>query len=143
MTPEPRTRPKPSETDGFTADWKKFRATNAWRLQRRVWRDRDGEEHSTDELVLPRYSVTLDSGMSYKQAEIKPVDGPFRVNTSNGYVMHITNEAGQLVAMVPTKDRAGGISLEQAAWVAETIVAALNATQPAPDHVCVEDRRNQ
>ena len=132
MTPEPRTKPKPSETDGFAADWKKFRATDSWRLQRRVWRDRDGKERITDELVLPRYHVTLDSGMSYKQAEIKPVKGPFRVDTSNDYVIHITNEAGQLIAMVPTKDHAGEISLEQAAWAAETIVAALNAAQPTP-----------
>lgn len=136
-----------TDEDGFSTQWKRFHSADRWRIERKVWQDREGNEHVDDSLVPPRYHVRLDRRMSYRDAAPDPilkVDGPFKIGLHNGYVIHVVNDKGDTVAMVPLpkksyeadyiEENKSRPTMEQALWLAETIVAKLNETLGLTDN---------
>jgi len=108
---------------------------NYWRVQRKIWTDDEQDEHINDSLVPPRYYVTCDKGITSKFAEPQKIYGKFSCNFQNGYCIHVTDEKGESVARIPLYreategERARGLPVEQALYVAKIITDALNDAQ--------------
>ena len=113
----------------FSKDYKVFN-NDSWRIERRLWVDREGKEHETDSVVAPRYHLRLDKGMSYRYAKPKEMKGEFKIGIENGYCIWISDSKGRSVCSVTLKnsmrEREDDLELEESIWLAEKITELLN-----------------